>query len=83
MTDYIIGVRAEWNGLRVRPVVDPAWKHFKLRRQFRGSRYEFEFLNPRGVETGVRQIILDGEPLEGDLIPLPTQPVHRVTVKMG
>jgi len=83
MTDYIIGVRAEWNGLRVRPVVDPAWKHFKLRRQFRGSRYEFEFLNPRGVETGVRQIILDGEPLEGDLIPLPTQPAHRVTVKMG
>lgn len=83
MTDYIIGVRPELSGLRVRPAVDPSWKRFTLRRRFRGSTYEFEFENPDGVQTGVRQILLDGEPIEGDLLPVPTKRVHKVTVRMG
>ena len=82
MTDYIIGVRPELAGLRVRPAVDPAWKRFTLRRRFRGCTYEFEFLNPSGAQTGVRRILLDGVPVEGDLLPLPTQPRHQVTVHM-
>jgi len=83
MTDYIIGVRAELHGLRIRPVVDPAWKHFTLRRRFRGCDYRFEFHNPDGIETGVKQILLDGKPIAGDFLPLPTRRVHRVVVRMG
>jgi len=83
MTDYIIGVHPEMNGLRIKPAVDPAWKRFTLKRMFRGSRYEFEFRNPDGVETGIKQITLDGEPVNGDLLPLPTKPEHRVVVEMG
>ena len=83
MTDYIIGVHPEMNGLRIRPAVDPGWKRFTLKRVFRGSRYEFEFRNPDGVETGIKRITLDGQPVEGDLLPLPTKPAHRVVVEMG
>jgi cellobiose phosphorylase len=83
MTDYIIGVRAELNGLRIRPAVDPAWKRFSLRRRFRGCDYRFEFHNPDGVEVGVRQILLDGKPIAGDFLPLPTRRMHHVVVRMG
>jgi cellobiose phosphorylase len=83
MTDYIIGVRPELNGLRIRPAVDPAWKQFAMKRVFRGATYLFTFENPDGVETGVRQIYLDGVPIEGTLLPLPILKAHEVRVVMG
>jgi cellobiose phosphorylase len=83
MTDYIIGVRAELDGLRVAPCVDPSWKEFSMTRVFRGSRYEFTFENFDGVQTGVREVLLDGKPVEGTLLPLPQRPTHAVVVRMG
>ncbi len=83
MVDYILGVHPELDGLRINPAVDPSWKEFSLKRKFRGSVYEIEFSNPEGVETGVQQLLLDGQPIAGNLLPLPTQPVHKVTVVMG
>ena len=83
MTDYIIGVRPELQGLRIRPAVDPTWKSFTMKRVFRGATYQFAFENPNGVETGVRQIYLDGRLIDGSLLPLPTQKQHQVRVVMG
>lgn len=81
--DFIIGVHPEFDGLRIRPAVDPSWKEFSIRRRFRGSEYLVEFSNPDGVETGVRSLTLDGVAIEGDLLPLPTKPHHHVLVVMG
>jgi cellobiose phosphorylase len=83
MTDHIFGVKPGYDGLRIRPAVDPKWKQFSMVRQFRGAIYMIEFLNPDGVETGVRELRLDGKPIPGDLLPLPTKKMHRVTVIMG
>jgi cellobiose phosphorylase len=83
MTDYIIGVRPELNGLRIQPAVDPEWKRFAMKRVFRGASYQIEFENPDGVETGVRQIYLDGAQIEGTLLPLPMLKEHKVRVVMG
>jgi cellobiose phosphorylase len=83
MTDYIIGVHAELDGLRISPAVDPSWKTFSINRKFRGSEYEIEFYNPEGSENGVKEIILDGKKIEGNLLPLPTQEKHFVKVYMG
>lgn len=83
MTDYIIGVRPELDGLRIAPAVDPSWTRFSMRRRFRGADYEFQFENPDGVETGVRQVWLDDEPVTGTRLPLPTAARHRVRVLMA
>jgi len=83
MTDYIMGVRPELNGLRIRPAVDPTWKAFSLKRIFRGATYQFAFENPNGVETGVKELYLDGQLVKGNLLPLPTQKEHKVRVVMG
>jgi len=81
--DYIFGVRPEYDGLRISPTVDPAWKSFSITRRFRGAEYKIEFSNPRGVEHGVKEITLDGKPIEGNLLPLPTARHHTVKVLMG
>jgi len=83
MTDYIIGVRPDYHGLRIRPAVDPAWTAFSITRTFRGATYQIEFRNPNGVQTGVTEILLDGVPVVGDQLPLPTAPTHHVLVTMG
>ena len=83
MLDYIIGVHPTHEGLRIAPAVDPSWKEFAITRAFRGATYEIAFANPNGVETGVRSITLDGKPVQGNVLPLPTRKLHRVTVTMG
>jgi cellobiose phosphorylase len=83
MTDYIIGVHPELDGLRIRPAVDPSWTEFSITRSFRGSVYDITFHNPSGVETGLAALTLDGQPVDGDLLPLPTKPRHTVEVTMG
>ena len=83
LIDYIIGVHPLYDGLRIDPAIDPSWTQFSLRRAFRGATYHIEFLNPDGVEHGVREIRLDGRPIAGNVLPLPTAAEHRVTVVMG
>ncbi len=83
MSDYIIGVRAEWDGIRIAPALDPAWPSVSMERTIRGSRYCFQIENPDGVESGVRTIELDGTPISGTLLPFPTAPTHGVKIIMG
>ncbi len=83
MTDYILGVRAQFDGLRIAPAVDPAWREFSITRVFRGAEYRIRFRNPDGVESGVREIWLDGRPVSGQKLPLPTARRHTVEVVMG
>ena len=54
-----------------------------MKRVFRGATYQFAFENPKGVETGVKELYLDGQLVKGNLLPLPTQKEHKVRVVMG
>lgn len=69
-TNYILGIRPESDGLRVDPCVPPDWKSFKVVRRFRGRALQFTFENPDGVERGIRGIVVNGKPIDGNLIPV-------------
>ncbi len=82
--DRILGVRPDYAGLVVDPVVPAGWKGFRVERVFRGARYLIEVANPDGVESGVRSIAIDGRPFEGGIIAArPAGTVCRVSVTMG
>ena len=83
MTDHIMGVRAEKRGLRIDPSVDPSWKTFSMKREFRGATYQFHFENPMGVEHGVQKVFLNGTLLPDNLVPLEKTGCHEVRVQMG
>ena len=83
-TQHILGLRPEYDGLRIDPCIPAAWKGFTATRVFRGKKVSVEVLNPAGVEKGVRKLVLNGELLEGSLIP--TEKLaeeNRVIVEMG
>jgi len=66
--DYILGVRPEYEGLRIDPCIPAAWRSYKVTRRFRGVTFHIRVDNPQGVKKGVRRISLNGQPYEGTLI---------------
>jgi cellobiose phosphorylase len=83
-TQWILGVRAEYKGLIVDPCIPKRWKRCFIRRPFRGAIYEIEIENPKGLERGVREMVVDGKTLSGNLIePFADGRIHKVKVIMG
>ena len=81
-TQYLLGVRPEFDRLTVDPCIPRDWREFSVRRVWRGAVYEIHVQNPDGVEKGVRSVRVDGK--ETDRIPaLPAGRSCRVEVTMG
>ncbi|MEG8989512.1 glycosyl transferase family 36 [Ignavibacteria bacterium 4148-Me] len=81
--DYILGVRSTYNGLLIDPVIPSNWQLVKVERVFRGTRYIIEIHNFEGLESGVKEILVDGEKLPSNIIPVTNKKVCNVVVKMG
>ena len=79
-SQYILGVRPDFDGLRVDPCVPKKWRRFTVVRKFRGVEYTIEVKNPHGVCKGVQSLVVDGRKVPGDLIPAPLD--GRRTVKV-
>jgi cellobiose phosphorylase len=74
VTQWILGIRVEYDGLRIDPVIPAKWKGFTVTRKFRGNTYEIEVKNPKGKQSGVHQLTVNGKPIAGNLLPvLPPQ----------
>lgn len=82
-TQYILGIRPVYQGLLIDPCIPPDWEQFEVKRLFRQSEYHIKVLNPGHVSKGVKSILLDGHPIEGNIIPCQTNEVHQVEVRMG
>ena len=81
-TQYLLGVRPDFDHLIVDPCVPADWKEFSVSLVWRGARYVIHVSNPDGVEKGVKEIRVDGK--QADIIPaLPAGSICRVEVKMG
>jgi N,N'-diacetylchitobiose phosphorylase len=84
ITRYIIGIRPEINGIRIDPCVPSKWRAFDVERKFRGKTLSMHFENPKSVEKGLKKIVLNGEVMEGNLIPVTKmKDVNEVVVTMG
>jgi len=69
-SQYILGIRPEFRGLRVDPCIPRSWKGFTVQRRFRGVTYTIAVSNPRGRSKGVKTLVVDGRKVEGNVIPL-------------
>lgn len=69
-TAYILGIRAEIEGLRVEPCLPSSWPGYAATRRFRGMDINIKVSNPNGVQSGVSSFKLDGEQIEGALAPI-------------
>ncbi len=78
ITQWILGIRPTFEGLKVAPVIPSTWDRFQATRDFRGVRYEIQ-AKRKGPGNEV-QLEVDGKPLNGTVIPLPAAGVQKVTV---
>jgi cellobiose phosphorylase len=67
--DYILGVRPTYDGLIIDPCIPDKWDGFKVTRKFRGATYEIEVKNPNHVQRGVVRLEVDGQIIDGNVLP--------------
>jgi len=83
-TQYILGIRPEQAGLRLDPCIPAAWPGFTVTRQFRDKKLKITVENPNGIQKGVAKLVLNGQELPGNLIPVEAlKPVNKIQVVMG
>jgi cellobiose phosphorylase len=83
-TQYILGVRPEYDGLRVDPCIPSAWDGFTVKRVFRGAMYRITVRNPSHVCRDVRALQVDGKLLDGNVVPVFDKGTeHEVDVELG
>jgi cellobiose phosphorylase len=83
-TQYILGIRPDYDGIRIDPCIPAAWKEFTAIRRFRNKTLNIKVVNRAGVQKGVKKITLNGQPIDGNLIPVSKlKKENDVLVKMG
>jgi cellobiose phosphorylase len=63
---YVYGLQPEMTGLRIDPCLPPSWENVSITKMFRGTQYHIRYENhgPR-----VKQILVDGKPIDGNILP--------------
>jgi N,N'-diacetylchitobiose phosphorylase len=84
VTRYVLGIRPEISGLRIDPCIPSKWKAFEVERRFRGKILRIHVDNSKGVEKGVKKLVINGEALENNFIPVSKMnQENEVAVTMG
>ena len=82
-TQYILGLRPDYDGLRIDPCIPSSWDGFTAERVFRGARYHITVRNPNHICRGIPEMIVDGQHIAGNILP-PARPgeIHHVEVML-
>lgn len=84
VSQYILGVQPDYEGLKIDPSIPSSWDSFSISRLFRGCRYNIRVENPENVCKGVKSIICDGVKMSGNILPVfESGTEHDVVVTLG
>ncbi len=84
VTQYILGIRPEYDGLRIDPCIPSDWIGFTVKRVYRGAEYNITVRNTSNVSKGVYKLIVDDKEVKGNIIPFSTgKKTYNVLCLMG
>lgn len=79
VSQFLLGIQPTFDGLRIDPHLPAAeFPAFTVTREFRGVTYEISFT--RAAAGSAVQLTVDGRPIAGNVIPLPTDGASTVRV---
>ena len=82
VVEFMLGVQADYDGLRINPALPSDWKTASVHRIFRDCTYDISYT--QNSYNGKVAITVDGEAIEGNLLPLFTDgKAHKVQVTIG
>ncbi|WP_117881638.1 GH36-type glycosyl hydrolase domain-containing protein [Aureibaculum luteum] len=84
ITQYILGIKTDYDGLNINPCIPKKWDGFKMKRDFRGATYHIEVKNPDHVSKGIKLINVNGKAIDSTIVPiLEKGKEHTIEVIMG
>jgi cellobiose phosphorylase len=84
ITQFLLGVKPEYDGLIVNPCIPKDWNGFEIERVYRGDTYNIIVKNPEHVCKGVKVIKVDGEVIQGEILPVfGDGKAHKIEIEMG
>ena len=81
ISQWILGIRPEHAGLRIDPCLPEAWGDFSATRRFRGATYRIAVRKQPGTSGRVTRLRVDGQSVDGSLVPLPAHPGAEIVVE--
>jgi len=84
ISQYILGIQPDYEGLKVNPCIPAQWDGFDITRKFRGATYQIKVINPNHVSKGVKKVTIDGALFESNVLPILNDgKTHSVVVELG
>lgn len=84
ISQSILGIKPDFNGLKIDPCIPKEWDEYKISRNFRGAIYNITIINHVHVSKGIKYITVNREEIEGNILPvLPEKSICDVTVILG
>ena len=84
ISQNILGVQPDYNGLKIDPYIPKKWNDFKVIRKFSNATYNISVINPDNISKGVKSLKVDGDIIEGNVIPIfNDNKAHEIKVTMG
>ena len=83
ISNYILGIKPDWDGLKIDPCIPHGWDGYTVRRRFRSAEYEIRICNPDHVCRGVKKLTADGKEIPGCVVPAFREGKHLVEVTLG
>ena len=65
----ILGVKRDYEGLRISPCFPEEWEEAEVTRYFRGADYHIIIRNPEHIKNGKAEVYADGSICDSGLIP--------------
>jgi len=69
ITQFILGIKPDYEGLVIDPCIPADWKGFQVTRKFRGATYHIVIKNA-GTNKRVKKLTVNGTVLSGNRVPL-------------
>jgi cellobiose phosphorylase len=79
ISHWILGIRPTYNGLHIAPVIPPDWPGFAAQRVFRGITFDISVKRAGAGHTVA--LLVDGQPVAGNVAPLPADGRTSVRVE--
>lgn len=70
LSNYILGIKPDYDGLVVDPCIPKKWREFRVSRKYRGSVYKINIENPESLSKGNVVLTVNGKSIEGNKIPI-------------
>ncbi len=84
ISQFILGIIPEYDGLMVNPAIPASWDGYQVTRLFRGDILKITIKNPNHVSAGVSKMTVDGKEISGNIVPVFGDGMeHEVEVILG